>query len=275
MAGQRCIVYNMYNTYDNRRDAYGILKHLTELFVKQSQEILKDNLVGIYLHGSAAMGCFHEKKSDVDLVVVVNTGISNEIKLRYMDMIVELNSHAPEKGIEISLVRRDVCKPFVYPTPFELHFSALHLEWYKANPSDYVERMQGVDKDLAAHFTVIYHRGVCLFGERVKDVFGRVRKEFYFDSIWSDVEHAEEEISRNPTYFILNLCRVLAYKREGLILSKQEGGNWGIANVPKQYHPLIQAALEEYSWGQPGKWDGNGACQYAAYAAYMLGQIKS
>lgn len=33
-------------------------------FVNQSQSILQDNLVGIYLHGSAVMGCFNPAKSD-------------------------------------------------------------------------------------------------------------------------------------------------------------------------------------------------------------------
>ena len=36
-------------------------------FVKKSQEILEDNLTGIYLHGSAVMGCYNPKKSDLDL----------------------------------------------------------------------------------------------------------------------------------------------------------------------------------------------------------------
>ena len=33
------------------------------------------------------------------------------------------------KGIEMSIVTKTVCNPFVYPTPFELHFSAMHIGW--------------------------------------------------------------------------------------------------------------------------------------------------
>ncbi len=91
--------------------------------------------------------------------------------------------------------------------------------------------MNGVDKDLAAYVTVIYHRGKCLYGKEIKEVFEKVSKEFYFDSIWNDVKNAQEDIITNPTYMILNLCRVLAYKQSGLILSKKEGGHWGINNV--------------------------------------------
>lgn len=249
-----------------------ILSDLTESFTEQSLEILKDNLVGIYLHGSAAMGCFNDDRSDVDLIVVVNDAVPNDIKRRYMDMIVRLNEAAPEKGLELSVVRRDVCKPFVYPTPYELHFSMAHLEWYKNDPSDYISRMKGLDKDLAAHFTIINHRGKCLYGEEISEVFGNVGREYYFDSIWEDIRSAAEDISDDPTYVILNLCRVLAYKEEGLILSKREGGEWGLKNVPEKHHALIMKALEDYASSKAVSWDLSGSKQYAEY---MIERIKS
>lgn len=248
-----------------------ILETITETFVKESREILGDNLVGVYLHGSAVMGCFNEKKSDIDLLVAVNEEISDEIKMRYMDMVVRLNADAPEKGIEMSIVKKAVCKPFVYPTPFELHFSVTHLEWYKANPADYVAKMKGTDRDLAAHFTIIYYRGKCLYGEEIKNVFEKVSRENYLDSILSDIEDAKEDIITNPTYIVLNLCRVLAYKREGLILSKKEGGDWGLKNLPEKYHALIVQALDEYKADKVTEWNETDARKYALY---MLEEIR-
>lgn len=44
-------------------------------FVEKSKEILQDNLVGVYLHGSAVMGCYNPAKSDIDLTVVVKESI--------------------------------------------------------------------------------------------------------------------------------------------------------------------------------------------------------
>nr|MCR5031668.1 nucleotidyltransferase domain-containing protein [Lachnospiraceae bacterium] len=90
-------------------------------FVEKSKEILRDNLVGIYLHGSAVMGCYNPAKSDIDLIVVVKDSIEDSVKRTFMDMVVELNEKGPAKGIEMSIVKQSACKPFVYPTPFELH----------------------------------------------------------------------------------------------------------------------------------------------------------
>ena len=107
---------------------------LINSFVKQTKKILEENLVGVYLHGSLAMGCFNPQKSDIDLIIVVNEPLTDSIKKEYLRMVVEHNARGPAKGIEMSVVLRNVCKPFVYPTPYELHFSAGHLNWYKENP---------------------------------------------------------------------------------------------------------------------------------------------
>ncbi len=52
------------------------IQKLLDSFVIQSENILKDNLTGIYLHGSIAMGCFNGQKSDIDLIVVVQRELS-------------------------------------------------------------------------------------------------------------------------------------------------------------------------------------------------------
>lgn len=242
-------------------------------FVEKSKEILKDNLEGIYLHGSAVMGCFNPKKSDIDVLIVVKDSMSDADKKAYMDMVVELNSQAPVKGIEMSIVKRIVCKPFVYPTPFELHFSIAHLDWYRNNPNDYVLKMKGEDKDLAAHFTVIKHRGKCLYGAPIEEVFADVPMQDYIDSIWNDIADAEEEITDNPMYFTLNLARVLAYVKDGCILSKKEGGEWALANVPEKYHKLVEAALREYAEGTAKSYDTKLSKDYALFMVEHISSV--
>ena len=244
---------------------------LLNSFVGQSKDILKDNLVGVYLHGSLAMGCFNPKRSDIDLIIVVNEPLSAPIKREYLEMVVEHDANGPAKGIEMSIVLENVCKPFVYPTPFELHFSKGHLDWYKEDPDEYIREMNGTDKDLAAHFTIINKRGKCLYGPSIKEVFGEVPSSDYMDSIWYDVENAKKEITKYPMYLTLNLARVLAYKEEGLVLSKKEGGEWAIDKLPEEYHLLVQAALNEYLESVDVVYDKRLAKHYAKY---MIKRIK-
>lgn len=254
-------------------------EELLAAFVEQSCHILGDNLTGIYLHGSAVMGCFNPAESDIDLILVVKDEVPDTTKRQFMDMVVELNSRAPKKGLELSIVKEEVCKPFVYPTPFELHFSVAHLNWYRANPEDYVAKMKGTDKDLAAHFTIIYHRGKVLYGKAIREVFAEVNRDAYMDSIWCDIEGAVEDVLDNPMYIILNLCRVLGYKEEGLILSKKEGGEWMLRQLTEKDHGtltgdfsgLIATALKEYAAGEKMELQEDLGRRFAQY---MLERIK-
>lgn len=240
-------------------------------FVEKSKTILQDRLAGIYLHGSAAMGCFHPAGSDLDLIVVVKSALPDPVKRAYMDMAVKLNAKGPAKGIEMSIVRQDVCRPFVYPTPFELHFSAAHLDWYRNDPEDYISKMKGEDKDLAAHFTVILHRGRCLYGPPVREMFADVPVQDYTDSIWNDIANTENEIAGNPVYLTLNLARVLAFLKDGLVLSKKEGGEWALGNLPAKYHRPVTDALQAYAGGAGVSC---GTDLLKDYAVYMIKQIR-
>ncbi len=242
---------------------------LLEEFTNRSREILGETLTGIYLHGSAAMGCFSER-SDIDLLIVVKEELSFGVKKRYMDMVIEIDERAPRKGLELSVVKESSCKPFIYPTPYELHFSRSHLDWYESDPDGYIESMKGTDKDLAAHCMIINKRGRALYGKDIGDVFGEVRGEYYLDSILYDISGVKEEIAGNPVSCILNLCRVLAYAEGGNIYSKAEGGEWGIRNVPEKYDKLISGALLEYKTGKSGSY---GAALGQEFAEYMEKRI--
>lgn len=246
-------------------------QELLDDFVSMTREVLGEQLTGVYLHGSMAMGCFHAEKSDIDLIVVVDGDITGAQKRTFMERVVELNGRAPAKGLEWSIVKREFCKPFVYPTPYELHFSPMHLNWFREKPEDYVKNMKGVDRDLAAHFTVLNRHGIVLYGEAIEDVFGEVPAGDYADSIFLDVENAGKDILRDPVYVTLNLCRVLAFLKSGMCLSKEEGGGWGLANVSAEYHGLIRLALDCYRSHRIMQPDGTEA---ERFAEDMLQEIR-
>lgn len=249
-----------------------VYQWILDEIVKKNRSILGEMLTGIYLHGSMAMGCFHPEKSDMDLIVVVEEDVSDGQKAEFMKEIVRLNGQGPPGGIEISMVKREYCRPFRYPTPFELHFSPMHLTWFRERPQEYIEKMQGEDKDLAAHFTVIQNYGIVLYGEAIEKVFAPVPGEAYMDSILYDIENAKEAILGNPIYVILNLCRALAYAKDGLCLSKKDGAQWGIEHCPDSYHKLIREAAVCYETGKGMEAEPEEA---AKFAEGMLAQIAA
>lgn len=244
---------------------YALIQNIKNGFT----DILGDNLTGIYIHGSIAFDCFNWDSSDVDFIVVTETEPDFETRKKIINLLLKLDKYAPQKGLEMSVVLKKHCKPFVYPTPYSLHFSNSHKPLYIQDIDAHLGRLQGTDKDLAAHFTVINHVGITLCGADKTDVFGKVPKEYYLDSIIYDIENAAEEITENPVYFTLNLCRVLAFVRQDKVLSKAEGGMWGVENLA-QFSDIIKQALECYALSVTGQFDND---RLVGMAEYILKEI--
>ena len=94
----------------------------------------------------------------------------------------------------------------------------------------------------------------------------------YLDSICADVADAETNVSADPVYVLLNLCRVLAAVREKRVLSKAEGGAWGLSHLEPQYAPLLRGALEACQTDGVFEPDGKLA---AAFCRRVLGEIRT
>lgn len=221
------------------------VKQILDEIVSDYSAILKENFVGIYLHGSLAMDCYNPDSSDIDFLVVVKEKPAFHDLRGLIDVLINLSEDGPEKGFEMSVLLEEDAKNFRYPTPFVLHYSNLYKDKYIKQPDFICSGSE--DPDLAAHITVLRKRGKCLVGQPINEVFQPVPEKYYIDSIKSDVISSREEITGNPVYYILNLCRVLYFLRDGEVCSKKEGGEWALSNLPSQYTDVIEAALNTYN----------------------------
>ncbi len=243
-------------------------------FVRALREELGENLIGVYLHGSLAMGCFNPRASDIDLLVRTRNCLAVEAKHRLAQLLLE-TSGAPSP-IELSLVCEQDIRPWRYPTPYDLHYSE---EWRWQYEQDLAtgrwqqwSREGHLDEDLAAHITITHLRGICLWGAPIERAFPQIPPADYKASILSDVDWGIERIAKIPVYVVLNLCRIYAYCREEKILSKDEGGVWACEILPADLQPIIAKALSIYR----GDSDDRNLSEAAVrgFAAYMKEKIR-
>jgi len=209
------------------------------------RRILGEKLTGIYVHGSIAFGCFRWERSDIDFLVVTEEPLTQQEKEALIRTLLEMDDCAPPKGFEMSVVPRSACMPFRDPVPFELHYSNAYRENYRRDLQGTCQTMRGTDPDLPAHMMVAGRVGIALCGLPVEQVFAPVPKTSYLASIRQDAEDARAGIGKDPVYYVLNLCRVLACVRENLVLSKEQGGEWGMDHLPEE-RAWIEPALKAY-----------------------------
>jgi predicted nucleotidyltransferase len=252
-------------------------KHTTIL-----SDLLGVKLVGVYVHGSAAMGGFRTAQSDLDYLAVVSDRLSVDERERLATSFLGIfGEDAPQKGIEMSIVlERFAGQDFRYPTPYEFHFGTRQQIRFHGLP----HKIEEVDPDLAAHFTIIKRRGLCIFGKSIERVFADVPGEYYLASIALDSEESFANIQQKtgsgmcsvPMYAVLNFCRVLAFIDHGHITSKIEGAEWALYNLPDRYYPVIIAALEGYrSNDSPSSVDSRLLKDFASYANARISTVMT
>ena len=224
-------------------------EQLMQVIKDRYHTILQDNLVGIYLHGSLAAGCFLWERSDIDFLVVVRRTLSDDKKIALVETLHRLSPEAPPKGFEMSVILEKYCRDIPYPIPYELHYSKGYQSDFEQDAQGFCSRMHGVDPDLTAHILNLYVHGQAVFGPGIPRVFDRVKREDALCAIRFDVEDAEGHLNENPVYFVLNLARAVAYCRDGAVLSKKEGGEWALRHMSTDHQRVIQAALNAYETG--------------------------
>lgn len=245
------------------------INRLLDEIVDFMKGLLGTNLVGVYLHGSLAMGSFNPDKSDIDFLVVTRTKLSPEARRRLATAMIALTKHAPAKGMEMSVLTVETLENFKHPTPYEFHFSNAWLKRYQNNEVDLTDDNK-VDADLAAHLTITKARGVTLYGEPIDAMFPDIPNHCYTDSILADAKDILEDMSSDPVYNVLNLCRVWAYLVDGKITSKKEGGEWALQHATSFQKSVIEQALAEYAGTASSPWDNEALNRFGQEMADLL-----
>lgn len=220
------------------------VKTCIEELVNKINSTLTNNLIGIYLHGSIPMNCFNPKSSDIDMLVLTKDTLTENQKTKLIAEYNSVKDRCPNK-IELNVITEKVLNPFIYPTPCELYLTG-EEDSVLTTTDEY---------EIASSIVILKKYGICLYGQSIETTFPNISRKHYLDSISKDAEWSYKNIMKGPNegnclvpmYAVLNFCRVLAFIQNDLILSKKDGAQWGLENLPKDYKSVIREALDEYT----------------------------
>jgi Aminoglycoside adenylyltransferase, C-terminal domain len=196
----------------------GLSVYLDELGDRVSAT-LRGRLLGVYLHGSAAMNAFVASRSDVDLLAVTTSPVPTEAKLALADRLSSSTLPCPGVGLEMSLVTSLSAR-----TPSDAPAFELHIDTAEEKVVDGLGHPG--DPDLVAHFAMARTRGWTLLGPSPAEIFAPVARSRLLRCLADDLAWGLEH--RLAAYTVLNACRALRFATEGGLYSKLEGGEWAL-----------------------------------------------
>jgi streptomycin 3"-adenylyltransferase len=224
---------------------------------------------GMYLHGSLALSGFQPARSDIDIVVTTSERISVQAQRAAVELLLRVSKFpAP---IDIWFLAEHDLASFQQPLPFTLHYDERLRESFQQDLSSdawqHWNDQPRSDSHLAIYLTVLQRRGVRLAGKAIDEVFPHVPEQAFLDALVASFQEARAHYLQDLVAFVLDSCRVYAYLRDGQLLSKNQGGAWGLAHLPEQYHPLIQQSLALYRSERLGRPIGRAVLN--EFTAYM------
>jgi Domain of unknown function (DUF4111) len=195
-------------------------------------------LVGAYLHGSAVLGGFDARRSDVDVLVVCAGPMTAAQQSAVAAALSEERLPGPAGGLELSVITRQAAAHPTAEPAFELHLTTAPQD---AKVVDGHGR--GGDPDLVLHLAVCRAAGRLLGpGRPPAEVFGPVADDLISAQLAAELrwgaDHAPAE------YAVLNACRAWRFAVDRAIVSKIDGGQWALGRVPGADRELISDALD-------------------------------
>ena len=237
------------------------------------EDIFGDVLIGVYLHGSKALGCFGPR-SDLDVIVAIRRASTSEEQRLLGAFLLELSQRRgqpmPPHLIELDLVVAPDLHPWRYPTPLHFHYSeSLREAFERGDPKPW-----RVDEytDFASSLTVLHAGGIVLAGEPVADVFPHVPVKDYRASIVVDRDWCHDNLERFPLHVVLSLPRIWATLATDEVHSKASAAEWALPRLPASLRPVLEHALAVYRGRAEESWAG---LPVADYIAYVDEQIAS
>lgn len=208
------------NGLDDRGQTYA------EAVNRQLTEILEQDLVGVYLHGSAVFDDFTPGRSDIDLMAVCELAISSETKRLIAERLSSEALPCPATGLELHIVRRDSLRELSDRPPFELHV----VTDSGAGRDNVVDGLgHAGDADLVMHFAVLRECGRVLSGPSPADLFPAVPRRMMLVALAAELRWARE--CGSASYQVLNACRAWRYSEERVFCSKLDGARWARTRV--------------------------------------------
>jgi streptomycin 3"-adenylyltransferase len=227
--------------------------------------VRRELLLAAYLHGSATLGGWMPRHSDVDLLLVTRQTEQPDVEAEAVaEALVGSSEYCPGSGLECSVVTASQASRPRAPWRFLLHIKT------SVEPKS-VSVVRGVessgDPDLLMHYVTCRAAGWAVHGPEPAVLIGPVDRPIVLSYLADELEWGLHHGSQ--AYAVLNACRALVYLHDEQIVSKIAGGT---AALERGLGPsdVIRRALHHHQGKAPTRAVGEDSQRFVHTAVELL-----
>ncbi|MDX6656368.1 MAG: hypothetical protein QOH62_1161 [Solirubrobacteraceae bacterium] len=224
---------------------------------------LGDDLLAVFLVGSAALGDWVPERSDIDVMAVCAGPLSAAQRDRLVESLLHRALPCPARGLELVVYIRDAIGAPRRGLGFELNLNT------GAGVGEHVSSDPGAEP---AHWFLLDVSAARLHGRAISGpapqaLIGAVPAADVHAALIESLRwHREHEATSANA--VLNACRSWRYAAEGTWSSKPEAGRWALEHGADDV--LVRRALASHA-GASGQLDARAVATFLADVAARLG----
>jgi streptomycin 3"-adenylyltransferase len=183
------------------------------------RDALGPALIGVYLHGSAALGDYDPARSDIDVLAVCAATLEAGERARLGAALGREGLPCPARaGLEFSLVTQAAARDPSRTPPYELHGWDEHGHVRHGDDRG--------DPDIPLHFAVVRQVGLAVCGPPPADVVRDVPRDELIGLAADELDWTVAQAS--PSTQVLTACRAWALSADGRFRSKRDAAEWAL-----------------------------------------------
>jgi aminoglycoside 9-adenylyltransferase len=235
------------------------------------EQTYPDDLLGVYLFGSAAVGGLRPE-SDIDLVFVRQSSLSQRHRQGLVEFLLQFSGSratvAQGRPLEVTALVLDDVVPWRYPPVCDF----LYGEWLRDEYLDGRLPQRDINPDLGVLITTLRQHARCLRGPRPSDLLEPVPLEDLHRAIQDSLPSLLDGLVGDERNVLLTLARMVVTLETGLILPKDEAEALIAPSLPEPHRSWLSLASRGYMGDTVDDWTNcrQGAADAAEHLAERI-----
>jgi streptomycin 3"-adenylyltransferase len=234
-----------------------------------AREILGENVIGAYMHGSAVLDGLGPR-SDLDVLVVVEHPTDQAQKQELLDRLIVISGRGSERHVELTIVVQSEVRPWRYPPAMDFQYG----DWLRLEieAGGELRPPKSPNPDLASLLTMVLLGDRPLIGPPPADVLDPIPTRDFLDAGVRSVDELLEKLDSDTRNAILTLARIWTAVANHRVYSKEGAATWALGRLPEAHRPVLARARAIYRGEEEERWDDIQE-QIRPYADHVVSRI--
>jgi predicted nucleotidyltransferase len=237
------------------------------------REVLGENVIGAYLHGSAVFGGLRPT-SDIDVLGVVQRPTTSDERRALIARLLPISGRGDPTGrsrsIELTIVAQEDVRPWRYPARLDLQYG----DWWRRQfERGEMQPWESPNPDVALLLEMVLQANHPLLGPRPAELLDPIPPADVRRAMLDGIPGLLADLEGDERNVILTFARIWTTLATGRIWSKDAAAEWVLARLPAQHQAVLAHARAIYLGDAEEEW-GDLLPRVRPHVDHVLGEIQ-